>query len=241
LQVLRTMAGELILPPEVRPFTMTKPHENMDNPETRLNDLSDTDLLVIELSSAKEVVFRDYYLQLVLTRRQLWAARCQPVRRWWREMEHDASDVDDRAALLAGCDIPPGESAVVMEAWIRIQGADVVRSDMEVITRHYSGPILFVTHFDTPKPEGGKVFGRADLISAIKAAGAELGCRVFDPTDEVLAYAGEHGDLTAAITDMGHYTDAFMQDALTERIHAEALAAIQMRESRLADGIPGIV
>jgi hypothetical protein len=34
------------------------------------------------------------------------------------------------------------------------------------------------------------------------------------------------GDLAAAITDIGHYTDAFVEEFLADKLHGEALAAM---------------
>jgi hypothetical protein len=227
LQVLRSMAGELIVPAELRPYIATRPASLLDDPRTRLNDMSDTDVLIVELSSVKEILFRDFYLQLFLTARCLRATGSKPVLEWWELMRRNGTDVDDRSRLVASVDPSSLEAAVVAEVQLRMQEPDDIGCDMELITDMVEGPILFVTHFDTPRPDGRKnVRGRSDLIAAVREAAAELGYRMYDPTADVLSYAAERGDLTAAITDIGHYTDAFVEDFLADKLHAEALAAM---------------
>jgi hypothetical protein len=227
VQVLRSMAGELIVPAELRPFIVSRPASLLDDPRTRLNDMSDTDVLIVELSSVKEILFRDFYLQLFLTERRLRATGSKAVLEWWRLMPRNGTDVDDRSALVASIDPLSVEAAVVAEVQLRMQEADDIGLDMRLITDMFEGPILFVTHFDTPRPGGGKnILGRSALISAVRAAATELGYRMYDPTADVLSYAAERGDLTAAITDIGHYTDAFVEEFLADKLHAEALAAM---------------
>jgi hypothetical protein len=228
LQILRVMGGDLVLPPELRPFIMSRAH-HVNHPKARLNDLTGTDVLVVELSSAKEIIFREFFFQLVLTRKRLWATRSQSVREWWQAFSSDGTDVEDRAAVLGNDELPPAEAAFVSEGNINLQGPDEIRADMAAIAERFAGPILFVTHFDTPTPNGGpNVHGRADMIRAMKEAGAELECRVYDPSTDVLAYAAGHGGQSAAISGPFHFTDAFIDELLIDKIHAEALAAIEM-------------
>ena len=230
LQLLRSMAGELIVPPELRPFIASRPGNLLDDPRTRLNDLSDTDVLIVELSSVKEVLFRGFYLQLHLTHRRFMNTGRDPVIEWWEPMQRKAIDVDDRSPVVASLDPSSIEAAIVAEVEIRLQEAEDVASDMRLITELFDGPILFVTHFDTPRPAGGKnVPTRGPFIAAVRATAAELGYRAYDPTADVLSYASERGGLTAAINDLAHYTDRFVEDFVADKLHAEVLAAMGAR------------
>jgi hypothetical protein len=222
LQVLRAMSGDLGLPRELTPFVASRPLQMAPH------DLSGADVLVVELSSVKEIVFREFFLQLVLTTRRL-EQTSEGVRDWWRGYSRNGIDVEDRAALLGDAELPPVESAFLAEGRINMQGPEELRADMAAIAEWSPIPILFVTHFDAPNPKTGQnVYGRAELIGAVREAGAELGYRVYDPTVDVLAYAAEHGGLTAALVGAAHYTNPFINEVLMAKIRSEAIAAIEM-------------
>jgi hypothetical protein len=241
LQAFRCMRDELVIPADVRPFIMNRPAELMDDPKTRLNDLRDTDLLVVELSSAKELLFRGFYLQLHLTSQRFVRPRREPdgrivrrpaLRAWWRRLERNETDADDRASVIADNLLSPLEAAVIKELELRVQPPEEVRTDMQLIRQAYSGPILFVTHFDTPRQEADpRLDRRARHISAVRQMAAELGFRVYDPSADVLAYVAEEGELYAAITDRNHYTEAFVEERLAERMRAEALSAVAAKST----------
>jgi hypothetical protein len=230
LQVLRSMAGELIVPDELRPFIAGFPARSrlLDDPRTRLNDLSKTDVLIVELCSVKEILLRGFYLQMLLTYRRIKETGSRPVLEWWQRMQRDATDVDDRSALIASLDPSSIEAAFVAEVQVRMQEAEDIGADMRLITEMFEGPILFVTHFDAPRPDSGKnVFGRSALISAVRAAATELGYRVYDPSADILRYTSERGDPKAAIFDVAHYTTAFVEEFLADKLHAEVMAAMR--------------
>lgn len=224
LQVLRAMSGDFALPRQWRPFIASRPLQRGPN------DLSSADVLLVELSSVKEVVFRDLFFQLVLTTRRLEQTP-ERVRNWWRAFSHNGIDVEDRSGLLDD-ELPPTEAAFVAEGRINMQEPEETRADMAAIAEWSPIPVLFVTHFDAPNPKTERnIFGRAELISTVKEAGAELGYRVYDPTADVLAYAAERG-LSEALDGAAHYTNRFIDEALMEKTHSEAIAAIEMAGGR---------
>ena len=111
---------------------------------------------------------------------------------------------------------------------VRRQTPDDIRADMRAIGAIYRGPILFVTHFDTPTPDGGpRLPGRAAFIATTREVAHELGHRVYDPTADVLAYAGDR-PIAAAISDMGHYdSEEFIDEILVDRLAEESQAAVE--------------
>jgi hypothetical protein len=230
LQVLRTMSGDFALPRKLRPFVAGRPLQ------MALNDLSGADVLLLEVSSVKEIVFREYFFQLVLTTRRLEHTSAR-VRDWWRAFSRNGIDAEDRAALLGDDELPPVESAFVAEGRINMQGPEEMRADMAAIAEWSPIPVLFVTHFDAPNPKTGKsIYGRAETISAVKEAGAELGYRVYDPTADVLAYAAERGGLSEPLDGVAHYTNHFIHEVLMGKIHSEAIAAIEVAGGRKPPG-----
>lgn len=229
LQLLRSMAGELTVPSEIRPFIMDVRHCLANDPASYLNDLSGTDVLVVEVCSVKSVTFREWYFQLLYTRNRLWRTVPPAVKEWWEGLQRSGSDVEDRSALLHNDGLPEDVSSFVREGKLTIQSAQEIRSDVEAIGSLYDGPILFVTHFDTPRPEGGRnVPGRASLIKAVREAASEFGHRVYDPTADIISYAEENGGLTAAISNIAHYRLRFIEERVADRIFEEATIAAEM-------------
>jgi hypothetical protein len=229
LQLLRSMAGEVTFPSEVKPFVMDVRHSRASDPEIYRNDLSGTDVLVVELCSVKSVAFREWYFQLLYTRSRLFETVPPAVKEWWEHLQRSGSDVDDRAALLGNDDQPELVSSFVKEGTLTMQSAEEIRSDIEAIGSMYDGPILFVTHFDTPRPESGtSVPGRAELIKAVGEAGAEFGHRVYDPTADIMSYAEEHGGLSSAISNIAHYRRRFIEERVADRIFEEATLAAEL-------------
>jgi hypothetical protein len=229
LQLLRSMAGEVDFPSELRPYVMDPRHQHREGPEFFLNDLSDTDVLVVELSSVKLLTFREFYFQIIYTRRRLRENAGDAVQEWWQVLQTSGVDVEDRSVLLRNDDLSSVDSAFVMKAGLSFQAAEEIRSDMKAIADRFGGPVLFVTHFDAPRPDTGrKVPGRDALIEAVRKGGSELGYRVYDPTADVISYAEEHGELRAAVKDIAHYTERFIEERIAGKLLGEVSAAASM-------------
>jgi hypothetical protein len=219
LQQLRVMHGELAIPHTLAPYITHRelPAGAGATLATAENRLEETDLLVVEVSSLKEIEFDGFYLQINRLRNELVGER-EPLQRWWKRLYDKEAEGGpgrrDRDELLSD-DLSPLEGDLVAGIEVRLQGEESMRADMEAIAGYFDGPILWVSHFDTVGLKSGvEIPIRKQLAAAAEAGAAALGQPFFNPRQEVEAFG-----LEAALEDMAHYKPEF-QAELASRFEA---------------------
>jgi hypothetical protein len=225
LQQLRAMHGELALPVELGPYITHNrfPARADGTLATAENSLEETDLLVVEISSLKEIEFRGFYLQINRLRGRLVGDREQ-LQRWWKRLyakEKLGSSVEEREPFLEE-DLSPLERDLVLGIEVQLQTAESMLADMEAIRAYFGGPILWVSHFDTPALKGGRELPRRkQLVAGVEAGAASLGEPFFNPREDIEAFG-----LPEALQDMGHYQPEFQAELATrfERMLPELLS-----------------
>lgn len=243
LQQLRVMHGELAIPFELKPYITHKkiPAGADDNLATPENHLTETDLLVVEISSLKEIEFRGFYLQINRLRNELVGEREQ-LQEWWRRLyDKEAERGPQRQARdeFLSDDLGPLERDLVTGVEVQLQTAESMRADMEAIRRFFGGPILWVSHFDTKAlKSGAEIPLRKQLVSAAQAGAATLGQPFFNPRQDI-----EQFGLTEALEDMAHYEPEFQAELASrfERMLPELLtsdSAASSSSTRSANELP---
>jgi hypothetical protein len=231
LQQLRVMHGELAIPLSLKPYITHKaiPTGADDTLATPEYHLSETDLLVVEISSLKEIEFDGFYLQINRVRNQL-VGEDEERKRWWKRL-YDKEPEDqvslDRAEFLDD-DLSPIERDLILRLTVQIQTEASMLRDMERIKSYFDGPILWVSHFDTKTLAGKEIPIRKQLVRSVEAGAANVDQRFFNPRTTV-----ERFGLAEALEDMAHYTPAFQQ-LLAERFEAlmgEAFPALFQQAS----------
>jgi hypothetical protein len=218
LQQLRVMHGELAIPAELQPYVTHRelPTAADGNLATAGNRLEETDLLVVEISSLKEIAFRGFYLQINRLRNELVGER-EELERWWKRL-YDKEKLGRSAAErepFLGDGLSPLERDLVLETEVQMQSAESVLADMEAIRGYFGGPILWVSHFDTVGLKSGSELPlRKQLVRAVEAGAASLGQPFFNPRREIEDFGMEE-----ALVDMGHYQPEF-QAELASRFEA---------------------
>jgi len=211
LQQLRVMHEELAIPAELQRYVTHHelPADAGGNLATVANRLDETDLLVVEISSLKEIEFQGFYLQINRLRNELVGER-EELQRWWKRLydkEKLGRSREEREPFLGG-DLSPLERDLVLEIDVQMQSAESMLADMEAIRGYFAGPILWVSHFDTVGLKTGvEIPLRQQLVRAVEAGAASLGQPFFNPRQDI-----EDFGMTQALVDMGHYKPEFQAE-----------------------------
>ena len=209
VQQLRVMHGELMIPLSLKPYITHKviPEGADSTLKTKENHLDETDLLVVEVSSLKEIEYDGFYLQINRVREQLVKDR-ENLKEWFKYLYDEG--VNEPEELRRGRrkylsdDMKAVERNIVVWTNVAIQDQDSLRADMEAIRSFYAGPILWVSHFDTKTLTGKEIPIRKELASAVKSGAAALGQPFFNPKRTI-----EQFGLHEALIDMAHYKPEF--------------------------------
>jgi hypothetical protein len=232
VQQLAVMRGEKRIPVGLSLYiTHKKLPSNAANVEfvtTPANDLSETDLLVVEISSLKEIDYKGYYLQINRVREQLIAKNPQ-LTDWWKAIYDKNAKVDRRAYR----DQMPRatERGIVAFTKISIQDQSSLRQDIENIAASFAGPTLFVSHFNTMTFEGRRIPIRDQLVEYVEIGAAEIGQPFFNPRGLIEGFG-----LELALQDLAHYNPPF-ERALGENFYAR-IARLEPMASMLAGAEP---
>lgn len=226
LQQLRAMHGELALPAELGPYvTHNQLAARSDGTlVTAENRLEETDLLVVEISSLKEIEFRGFYLQINRLRSRLVGER-EELQRWWKRL-YDKEKLGRSAAEreeFLGEDLSPLERDLVLGIDVQLQTEESIRADMEAIRAYFDGPILWVSHFDTVGLKSGvEIPLRKRLVSAAEAGASSLDQPFFNPRRDI-----EEFGMRRALVDMAHYEPEFQAELASrfERMLPELVTA----------------
>lgn len=243
LQQLRVMHGELAIPFELKPYITHRKiragaDDNLATPE---NQLTETDLLVVEISSLKEIAYAGFHLQINRLRNELVGDREQ-LQRWWRRLyDKEAERGPQRQPRdeFLGEDLSPLERDLVAGIEVELQTDESMRADMEAIREYFDGPILWVSHFDTRALKSGvEIPLRKRLAAAVEAGAATLGQPFFNPRQDV-----ERFGLPRALEDMAHYKPEFQAELASrfERMLPELLtsdSAASSSSTRSANELP---
>jgi len=179
----------------------------------RPEELRRSEVLVVEVSSEKEVVVDDVYLQLNYLASTLIAPLGKEGKAWWSQLlRHGEPDARTVAAVLAtpaAASLSNGDRYVLHSARLQRSTRASLRQDMIRLMQLSGRPVLIVTHVDLGQMEPGALEGRSRFVACVKQAAEGLpGISVFDPTPVVAAF-GKQFALNDDGGDVNHYAAAF--------------------------------
>jgi hypothetical protein len=204
IQQLEVMAGRTRIPTTLAQYISHKrvPATSSDYVDTPRYQLDETDLLIVEISSLKEICFNGYYLQINRVREQM-IGESELLRQWWRELYEADGSTSGRRRYLA--EVPRStERNIVMFTNVTVQDQASLERDMRTILGYYSGPVVFVSHFNTPTFGGERLEIRDRLARYVSENADELNQAFYNPTDLVEAFG-----MRAALQDLAHFTPSF--------------------------------
>jgi len=215
VQQLEVMKGALRIPVSLARYITHKRlppgAEDAQWVSTARNDLSETDLLVVEVSSLKEIDFRGYYLQINRLREQLIGEN-PALKDWWRAIYDRGAQIDRTKYRQS---TPNGTDRAIVELTnVAVQEQDSLFEDMARIADYHDGPTLFVSHFNTTTFGGDRIPIRDRLAGYVEEGAKALGHQFFNPRELVEAFG-----LELALQDLAHYTPPF-ERALAEYFYA---------------------
>lgn len=206
VQMARFMQGDLVIPEYLWPVL----GRGRDYTEMHQQSSVDSDLYVIEISSAKQITAHGFSLQL----NYLHAA--------YRDFFSDAH----RAYAYWAATRDGSQAQFVKENWSstpsQMEDAEVLahisRKDntySEITAgiaalRETLPDIAVVTHIDAVTGAGTTIASRSKLIGKVKDAAAEVGVQVIDPTD-AMHLCGQSHAISDESTGLAHYTPKFSQ------------------------------
>jgi tetratricopeptide (TPR) repeat protein len=166
-------------------------------------------LYFVEVSSLKEVHYREWLLQINCfaevfeKRRELFTT----FFRFKYASERDKrAEALEKLASFASCD--PVERSILLEGYMHVTTRDELDYDLQVIAERIPGPVVFVCHIDVTDNDGKPIESRTRLCSWMRELCSERGYPLFDPTPQVVAY-----DRVRALAEEGrdnnHYTTEF--------------------------------
>ena len=219
VQQLAIMRGEVRIPWGLAPYVSHRklPQHMRDGGwvATAINDLTETDVLVVEVSSLKEIAFREYFLQINRVRKNL--VRDDPeLLRWWVSIY--GADVSCDRELLAQRAQSDLEGDLIREIEVAVQSVPSLLADMGAIVAAHNGYTMFVSHFDVESFSGQAIPIRRKLARALEAHADALGTRFFNPRPLIEGFGKR-----MALVDLAHYTPMF-ERAVAENLFAVLIA-----------------
>lgn len=213
IQQINFLLGNLDMQPALDPFTRNEEcvvDQSLPPPQSRV--------YLIEISSLKEVRFRNCYLQI------------NRVRGYFHERPHLATimfkygkerQLAERAKLLkaepAFGECTDFEKELLLETVVTMQDYDDFVVDMRRIMEMFSRPPIFVAHCDVLL-NGQPIAQRQRLIAFLRSAAKELGFELFEPTQLVEQY-GQEFAMANEGKDTAHYSTEFETVIGTELYH----------------------
>ncbi len=201
LQQLDTLDGRAI-PKALLPFVARM--------EKASNDLDDgTEVFLVEISTAKEFRFREWFLQINHMERAF--ADIRPLLEIFRA-NGAAEARDSRGVLLRRhpmfARVTALRKEILLEAYVHATTREELTADLAEIARRLPAPALFSPHVDVAAADGTPLASRRRFCGWVREACAELGLRLLDPLPYVEAY-GTTRALAKGGADLNHYSEPF--------------------------------
>lgn len=191
------------LPPELEPF-MT------DWIGASKGDIdSASDLYLVEISTTKEIHFRDWLFQVNYVERSfknvapllaLFKKKSRPTDRAERRRLLESHPLFAEASEL--------QRQILLEAYIHMTTPAELEADLAEIKRRLPAPVVFVCHIDVDDLSGRVLKSRRELCGWMRSICAEKGHTLLDPTPHALEY-GRKEALEESGRDVNHYTNEY--------------------------------
>ena len=189
LQQLRFLQGEKRFRPDVIPLVF-RPG---DADETSRQVWEPSDLHVVEISSAKQVLSGDNAVQINYLYRHFgdFFGSNERSRQFWNLVRggHRRELIDFLEQQPAFRVMLAGDRELLTSLSTEQQTFKTIKSDMaEIVERLGRERVLFVTHVNAVTPDGEVIPSRDRLIRWVKLAADQLNAAVFDPTAAMMEF-----------------------------------------------------
>jgi hypothetical protein len=218
LQQLEVLQGKRQLTDELWPYIADSRYSELGH-----GDVATADALVVEISSVKEISFRQTFLQSVFFRTALVRDRAD-LAAWWKDLRRGASTGPREDYVRE--DLSDLEQALVRETTVELQAQQTIHDDMRAIATSFEGPVDFVSHFDVTDYRGRPVAIREQLIESVAAGAAKLEAPYCNPGELARRFGRSR-----AVRDRSHYHPDFVRE-LGMRIFTDYLVPIGERVTR---------
>lgn len=218
-----------------------------------------SDLYVIELSSAKEVTLDGVSIQLNYLNSfysDFFADKKRVQDFWALAQDKDANAM--RAFLdqtWSENDFQREEAKTLSKIRLNLVSRDSLRQNITKLMDMLPD-VLFVSHIDGRKPDGGTIRSRSEFIQLVTEEVQGAGGKIYNPTDLMTEFGQTHA-IDDESTGLAHYTkpfsDAVMDDWMRQfiapvtnhavrsgntaaaKLHLDAQITAAMRDGRFSD------
>lgn len=172
------------------------------------------DLLLAEISSAKELICEGVYLQLNYLHRNLLSGLGEAGASWWREVvaQGQASpagaDRIIRSAAFREKGFTDFDATVLRETRCVVADADRLDAAFRELRRLWRKPIAIVSHVGLPLADGARLAERESFIDLLRAACAKQDIPCFEPSS-LIPLVGRAFALEKDGDDLDHVNPTF--------------------------------
>lgn len=170
-----------------------------------------TDMYLVEISSTKEIIFDQWYLQINYFERSFQGRRQLYDAFFKLKDERDPSKRLSYLETIDGFSDTSGiEREILATGYVHQTTRDELEADMAILNAQLDAPVVFVSHINVPSAAGTLIPARAQLCDWIGDICLKNGYVHFDPTPHVQIY-GVSSALAEQGLDLNHYTPEFKQ------------------------------
>lgn len=255
VQMVRYLQGEKSFDPRSYPSLL---NPGVDPDSIGKLQRADSDLFVIEISSAKRITSLGDAHQinyLYRTLPELFSQKSLVSKFWSLAAREERAPLHEFLnGLPVFRDMSDDSKALLRDMRLHIESDEEVAAQMgELVERLGRERILFVTHVNAITADSRIIPERDRLIGAVKRSAADLGVDCFDPTEAMFS-VGQEIALERGGTDLSHYTLAFADLVFLEMFRGligprfdlsgaidEAAISEQVREEIVAGRIGSLI
>ncbi len=202
-QQIDDLLGLRALPIELEPFLTDRvggSKGDVDKP---------ADAYFVEVSTRKELRFRDWTLQVNYVERSF--RHVPEILRIFRSRSNNEERIQRQELLAAHPDfetLDDQHRAVLRETYVHHTTFEELDAGLMTVVERLPAPVIFFCHVDVDDVSGRQLTSRRDLCSWMRMICKDRGYQLVDPTEQVLAY-GRHAALAKHGSDVNHYSSEF--------------------------------
>lgn len=172
------------------------------------------DLLLAEISSAKELICEGVHLQLNYLHRNLLSGLGEAGASWWREVvaqgqaSRDSADRIIRSTAFQNKGFSDFDAMVLRETRCVVADADRLDAAFRELRRLWRKPIAIVSHVGLPLANGARLAERESFIDLLRAACARQNIPCFEPSS-LIPLVGRAFALEKDGDDLDHVNPTF--------------------------------
>lgn len=200
LQQIDDLLGVRPIPSELEPFLTDRIGASKGDVDEQ------PDLYLVEVSTRKELRFRDWVLQVNYVERTLkpYPGLHRIFRNRWRQSDR----AERRDLLLAHPEFERAseiERAVLLETYVHQTTYEELEAGLHTIKEKLSAPVIFFCHIDVDDFSGRPLASRRELCAWMRQICERNAYPFIDPTPHVVAFGREQA-LDDGGKDVNHYS-----------------------------------